>query len=276
MEILLGGITSVLYGVADFLGGQGAKRAPASSIVLWSGVVSFPLLAIAASVVGGDASLGDYLLGVVAGALGAVGLVMLFTGLGRGRAAVVAPIAAAVSALVPLAAGVLSGERPSPLAWLGVVVGIPAIVLCASVDDAGEDGRGGALLGTLAGIGFGGFAVVIHLTSDASSLLPLVSARGAAMITVLLIGLTGVWKLVGYRRIPIPIVVANGIFDATANVTLLLAIRAGSLALAAVASSFYPAVTVLLSRIVNAESIRVRQVVGLGLTLVALGLIAVG
>lgn len=276
MEILLGSITSILYGVADFLGGQGAKRAPASSIVLWSGVVSFPLLAITAFAVGGSSSPADHALGAAAGALGAVGLVMLFTGLSRGRAAVVAPIAAAVSAVVPLVAGVLSGERPSPLAWLGVAVGIPAIMLCASGGDENGERTGGALLGTLAGLGFGGFAVVINLTAETSNLLPLVSARAATMVTVLVIAAVGVWKVVGYRQVPIPIVVGNGIFDATANITLLLAIRAGSLALAAVAASFYPAVTVLLSKLVNSEHIRARQSVGLAMTLVALGLIAIG
>jgi drug/metabolite transporter (DMT)-like permease len=72
------------------------------------------------------------------------------------------------------------------------------------------------------------------------------------------------------------VVAASGLFDVTANVTLLLAVRAGSLALAAVASEFYPAVTVLLARIVNDEHLRRRQGLGLVLALLAMTAIAVG
>ncbi|MFZ0627528.1 MAG: hypothetical protein WAN34_13625, partial [Acidimicrobiia bacterium] len=96
MEVVLGAIGSLLYGVADFLGGEGAKRAPAASIVLWSGLVSFPLIATVALLFGGVAGAADYLYGAMAGLSGAIGLVLLFAGLGAGRAAAVAPASAAV------------------------------------------------------------------------------------------------------------------------------------------------------------------------------------
>ncbi|HXV71871.1 MAG TPA: hypothetical protein VEB69_10785 [Acidimicrobiia bacterium] len=57
---------------------------------------------------------------------------------------------------------------------------------------------------------------------------------------------------------------------------LLLALRAGTLAPVAVAASFYPAVTVVMARLVNAEHLRTRQVVGVALTLCALTAIALG
>ena len=82
--------------------------------------------------------------------------------------------------------------------------------------------------------------------------------------------------MVGFGQVPKGIVATNGIFDVTANVTLLLALRAGSLALAAVAAAFYPAVTILMARVVNAEHLRKRQIVGLVLTLGALAAIALG
>ena len=122
MEVLLGGISSFLYGFADFLGGEAAKRALAAAVVLWAGVLSFPLILIAALLVGGEARVSDYVLGAVAGMSGAVGLVSLFAGLGRGQAAAVAPTAAAVAAIVPVVVAVISGERPSLVAWAGVVV----------------------------------------------------------------------------------------------------------------------------------------------------------
>ena len=276
MEIVFGGVSSLLYGAADFLGGEGARRAPAAAIVFWAGAISFPLILAVALFTGGEASTADYLMGAAAGASGAVGLVFLFAGLGRGRAASVAPVAAALAAVLPVVVAVVEGERPSAVAWMGVIVAVPAIVLCASVGESGGADRSSALYGVVAGLGFGGFTALIGFTGDASNLLPLVASRASTILIVLILGGLGVWKLVRLGETPRPIVVGNAFLDVAGNVALLLAIRAGSLALAAVAASFYPAVTVMIARVVNSEHLRGRQVVGLTLTLIAMTAIAIG
>ena len=275
MEVVLGGITSLLYGAADFLGGEGAKRAPAPSIVLWAGALSFPLILALALIVGGEATLGDYLLGGLAGACGGVGLVALFAGLGRGRAAAVAPTAAAVAAVLPLTVALIDGERPSLLAWIGLVVAVPAIVLCSGAGAAGGD-RSSLFYGVLSGLGFGGFTAVIKFTGEESELLPLIASRASTMLVVAAISAFGVWRLVSFRDVPRSIVAGNALLDVSGNVVLLLAVRVGSLALASVAASFYPAVTVMMARLVNSEHLLRRQVVGLGLTLLAMIAIALG
>jgi drug/metabolite transporter (DMT)-like permease len=128
----------------------------------------------------------------------------------------------------------------------------------------------------VAGLGFGGFTAIFRWTSPESNLLPLIASRGATMAVVLLIAGVGYWHVTGPRQVPMPLVAASGLFDVTANVTLLIAVRAGSLALAAVASEFYPAVTVLLARFVNDEQLRRRQAFGLVLALLAMTAIALG
>jgi uncharacterized membrane protein len=274
VEVVLGGISSLLYGVADFLGGEGAKRAPAASVVLWAGVLSFPAILAVATIVGGEAGPTDYLLGAAAGAAGAVGLVSLFAGLGRGQAAAVAPTAAAVAAILPVVVAVVRGERPSVLAWIGVVVAIPAIVLSAWVADPGESLKGSVSYGLIAGLGFGGFTAIIGFTDPDSNLLPLITSRASTMAAVLILTAFGVWRLVGFGSSPRLLVAGNAILDVSGNVALLLAVRAGSLALAAVAASFYPAVTVLLARLVNGEHLRARQIAGIVLTVLAMSAIA--
>ncbi|MGH8951998.1 MAG: hypothetical protein ACRDX9_11290 [Acidimicrobiia bacterium] len=276
MEIVFGGISSLLYGAADFLGGEGARRAPAAAVVFWAGAISFPLILVVAVLTGGEASAADYLVGAAAGASGAVGLVFLFAGLGRGRAASVAPVAAALAAVLPVVVAVVEGERPSALAWMGVIVAVPAIVLCASVGEPGGADRSSTVYGVVAGLGFGGFTALIRFTGAESNLLPLVASRASTILIVVILGGLGVWKLVGFGETPRPIVVGNAVLDVAGNVALLLAIRAGSLALAAVAASFYPAVTVMIARVVKSETLRGRQVVGLGLTLIAMTAIAIG
>jgi len=276
VEVVFGGISSLLYGAADFLGGEGARRASAATIVFWAGLISFPLIVVVAWLAGGEATGVDYLLGALAGASGAIGLVFLFAGLGRGRAASVAPVAAAVAAVVPVVVAVVEGERPSLIAWLGVAVAVPAIVLSAWVADPGAADRGGAVFGLIAGLGFGGFTALIRFTGEESNLLPLVASRASTMLVVLVLSLVGVWKLTRFSATPRRIVVGNALLDVSGNVALLLAVRAGSLALAAVAASFYPAVTVIMARVVNSEHLHRRQVLGLGLTLLAMTAVALG
>jgi len=274
--ILLGGLTSLLYGAGDFLGGEGAKRAPAAAIVLWAGVVSFPLVSAIALINGGSASGADFAFGTAAGTAGALGLVFLFAGLGKGHAAAVAPAAGAVAGILPVVVAVAAGERPSTLAWLGVGLAIPAIVLSSWVADPGDLPWGGVRFGVIAGLGFGGYAVIIDRTSEASELLPLIPARAATMVVVLLVALLGMWKVTGFGQVPRGVVLGSGLLDVAGNITLLAGLRIGSLALVAVSSSLYPVVTVVLARVVNHEHLRGRQVAGILMTLVALAAIALG
>jgi drug/metabolite transporter (DMT)-like permease len=153
---------------------------------------------------------------------------------------------------------------------------VPAIVLCAWVADPGVADRGGAVFGLIAGLGFGGFTALIRFTGEESNLLPLVASRASTMLVVLVLSLVGVWKLTRFSATPRRIVVGNALLDVSGNVALLLAVRAGSLALAAVAASFYPAVTVIMARVVNSEHLHRRQVLGLGLTLLAMTAVALG
>lgn len=276
MGVLLGALSSVLYGLGDFLGGEGAKRVSAATVVIWAGMVSFPLIAVVAFVTGGDATSSDLWLGAAGGVAGAVGLVTLFAGLGRGQAAAVAPAAAAFSGVFPVLVAVFSGDAIGGLTWLGVGIAVPAIILCSWVADPGEVPFGGVWYGLVAGLGFGTYTVLLDLTGPGSELLPLVPARAATMLTVAAISVFGLWRVSGFSTIPKGIVFGNGLLDVSGNVALLLALRAGTLAPVAVAASFYPAVTVVMARLVNSEHLRMRQIVGIVLTLSSLAAIALG
>jgi uncharacterized membrane protein len=200
----------------------------------------------------------------------------LFAGLGRGQAAAVAPAAAAFSGVFPVLVALVVGDDLTTSTWIGVAIAIPAIVLCSWVADPGDVPFGGVWYGLVAGLGFGAYTVLLDFTSSASGLFPLITARAATMLAVSALALGGAWKVTGLVTLPKPIVFGNGILDVSGNVALLLALRAGSLAPVAVAASFYPAVTVLMARLVNSEQLRGRQVVGLVLTLAALAAIALG
>ena len=135
---------------------------------------------------------------------------------------------------------------------------------------------GGLWYGIVAGLGFGSYTIMISMTGDASELLPLIPARAATMIVVGLVALSGLWKVGGFSTVPKKIVIGSGLFDVGANITLLLGLRFGSLALVSVSASLFPAVTVVLARVINHEHLRARQILGIAMTLIAIGAIAFG
>src|SRR5690606_40565629 len=121
-----------------------------------------------------------------------------------------------------------------------------------------------------AGSLFGSYTVIISRTADASNLLPLIPARGAFLVVMLALALGGVWKLSTLPTVPKGLVTAHGVLDVAGNITLLLALRSGSLVAVSIASSAYPVGSVGLARLVHRERLRQIQLLGLVLFPVAL------
>jgi drug/metabolite transporter (DMT)-like permease len=235
-------------------------------------VVGVPL---EGSAVGWD----DLGLGALAGGVGVVGILLLYQGLATGAMGVVAPVTAVGAAVVPLAVGLATGERPDPLALLGALVALGAVALVAGgheeVPGATQERRGRSplLLAVGAGTAFGLVFVLLGATDEASGFWPLLGGRTVSVTLV------GVW-LVRSRTpfLPRPgnrlVVVGAGLLDVTANGLYLLAVREGLLSVVAVLSSLYPAATVVLARVVLGERLRPAQLAGLGLGLAGVTMIA--
>lgn len=286
MAVVLGLLVAAAYGSADFFGGLSSKRASASAVVVLSQAMGLPWLAVLVLVAGGEGTTRVFALGGAAGAVGGVGLLCLYRGLSIGRMSVVAPITAVGAAVVPVAWGLLQGERPGALALVGVVLAIVAVGLISRTGDEVVDGthapepaeaaRPYHLLAIVAGIAFGAVFVLLAETGDDAGFWPLVAGR-LASITLLTIGglLTRQSFAPGGRGALLPIAAA-GVLDMTANALYLLAARRGLLALVAVLSSLYPASTVLLARLVLKERLLRIQIAGLGLAAAGVTLIASG
>jgi drug/metabolite transporter (DMT)-like permease len=279
MPFLLAGLASVAFGVGDFIGGMATRRAPAVSIVLFSQYVGGTGILIAASVTGGPGAAGaGFGWGVAAGLAGAVGVVVLYHALATTRMSVTAPVTAVFGTASPVIFGIVTGERPSSLAWWGVVLGLMSIVLIARTpSDPASDLRGGGwsiVYGALAGLGFGLFGILISRTGSGSGLWPLVGARASSILLLVIVA------LVMGRPLVTPhgrgqAAWAGGL-DMLANVMYLMAVRQELLSLITVVMAMYPVATVGLARTILGEKIQRSQLLGLVMGAAALALIVLG
>ncbi len=279
MAVLLSLLSALSYGVSDFLGGLFSKRSgPWQTAVV--GQTSSTVCTVAVALfIAGDPVGSDWVWGVVGGAGSGVGAAFLYRGLAGGRMSVVAPLSAVVCALLPVAVGLVTGDRPSALALAGIVVAVPAIALVSRVveEDAAAQAahRGGVVDGVVAGLGFGVLFVALGQVRDDAGLWPLAVAQGAAAVVVVLLAVALREAWVPRDRLAWRAVVM-GPLGATATTAFLLATREGLLSVVSVISSLYPATTVLLATLVLKERIQAWQGVGLALAASAVTLVALG
>lgn len=291
--ILLAVLSAAMWGSADFMGGL-SSRSNVPVVVTWlSQLVGLVTIVVAALLVAAErVTASDLGWGAAAGLAGAVGLLLLYSGLARGPMSVVAPVTSVVGAVVPAVAGLLAGERPPPVGVVGIVVALPAIVLVASATGEPELVAGrrprtepvviAQALGS--GLMFGLFFVFVDRSGSGAGMWPLVGARCAsvALLTVTVLayrlhsGRRGEAVGLGLAAGGWPLVAGAGALDVAANAVFLLASRRGQLSEVAVVAAMYPAATVVLARFALREQFSRPQALGLGLAALAVGLVAYG
>jgi len=118
--------SALSFGLSDFVGGILSKTRSVWMVATASQLTAAIATAVVALVtLGGDPRPEDFAWGAAAGLGGAVGISFLYRGLSRGRMGVVAPISGTGAALVPVVVGLATGDKPSALAWVGIVIASP-------------------------------------------------------------------------------------------------------------------------------------------------------
>ena len=276
MSVFLAGLAALFYGAADFSGGFAARRSPLLTVLLVSQAAG-ALLAVAFLLASGATApaASDLAWGAAAGVAGALGLALLYQGIARSVVALVSPATALVGAAIPLAFGVLSGERPGAPALAGSAICLPAILLLSWERGGALDRKAirSALLYALpAGVFIGAFFIALARTAPGSGLWPVLAARGSSIALLAAAALVSRQRIAITRATAAPILVA-GCADMAAHVLFLLATRAGLLSLAVIVSSLYPAPTVLLARVFFREHIPPVRALGLALAIAGIALI---
>jgi drug/metabolite transporter (DMT)-like permease len=274
MGILLALAAAVLYGSSDFGGGLASRRLGSLRVsVVGSGAATVLAWATLILVGGPGPSLRAVAWGLASGLAGGAGTLVLYRGLARGQMSVVGPLSAVGAAVVPVAAGVALGERPSLLSVAGVLVALPAIVLVAASGSVRGKLGAGLLDGLAAGLAFGILFIGLAQAGQHAGLWPVASEQtGALLITLAVAVKTREPLRLPLRAAGLPVLV--GASGMAATLAYFYATHFSMLAIAAVLVSLYPGVTVLLARSLLHERFTPAQRAGLGLCALAIAAIA--
>ncbi len=267
---------ALMWGASDFGGGVLGRRAPILGVLIATQGVGL-IVASTGTIALNESAMasGDVWLTVLSAVLAAIGIGCLYRGLAVGRMGIVAPVTGVLVAVTPALIGIALQGLPSAAVIVGLGLAIVAVVV-VSVAPGHADGRpsgiGYALLG---GASLGLFSAVLSRIDIASLLTPLAMVRALEVlifVVVVVVGRTA-WRV---PRAAWPLVLGVGIVDLAGNVAFLTAARIGELSIAAVLSSLYPVVTVLLAATVLRERVTASHAAGVALALVAIALIAGG
>ena len=261
------------YGAADFLGGLASRRAAPTSVIVSSQALALALGLCAAPLLAGVPSTADLLWGAGAGLAYAIGLLLLYRGLASGQMSIVAPITGICAPALPVAFGLLLGERPGVGALGGMLLAGVAIDLVSreprgagsSRDSEPESAaplRSIVLTAIGGGAAFGVFLTAIARSSPQAGLWPIVAARAVTLLCHLLLARAQRQSL-RLERATLRVALGGGALDIVANVLYLLSTRGALLSLAATVTSLYPAATVLLASLTLGERIHRRRGIGL-------------
>lgn len=316
LGVALAALSALAYGGSDFSGAVASKRTSAIVVTAAAQCISLlALLAVLAVLPGGDRRVVDLAWAAVGGLGVAVALTCFYRALAIGPMSTAAATTSLIGAVVPIGVGLGLGDRPGPVALVGMALAIPAVVLVSAAAGPSEQSTASGavlprertllsraprrlpgesplpreraasptapsstttrLLSVVAGLGFGIFFVALSRTSPDSGLFPLLGAR-AASITALVVVLTATAGWQRIERRAWPAVAVAGVLDCAANALYLTALDHGELSWVAAISSLYPVSTVLLARFVLREHLSRWQAVGMALAAAAMALVAWG
>jgi uncharacterized membrane protein len=269
--------SSLLYGSSDFVGGLLSRRVNFATVALvgQAGALVF-MVAASALVPATSVGVADLAWGGLSGVGTGIGVAFLFRGLSHGDMSVVVPVVAVGGLALPVVISIaLIGDRPSRLAWIGIVAAAPALWLITR-SGRSDGGPPEAIAdGLISSVGVALQYLALAQAGSDSGLWPVAAGRATAIVAIVPVAMSGgscpwprLWPALG--------AVATGAAAALALVCYLLATRQELVSIAVVLSSLYPAIPVVLGLTALRERLTVKQSAGLGAASAAVCLLAVG
>ena len=265
----------VLWGASDFTGGYGSRRSNAFVLTAFSHVCAFALMSsIALGTHSAFPSRTSMIWAIAAGAVGGFSLAIFYRALAMGQMGLTAPVAALIGAAIPTLADIGMEGAPSRWTIAGFVLAVLAIWLITRPEESSAGRPAGVAMAALAGVGFAGFYLCIHKATGSPTWLAAVSRIGSFATTAVAVLATRAPRKLTPSGVGLGAVA--GFFDISASALFIFANQHGRFDEAVVITSLYPAVTVLLARLVLKEHFSRWRFVGLLAALAAVPLISAG
>jgi len=273
MPVLNSLLAVLCWGTSDFTGGYASKRSDAFVVTLVAHASGTALMLTLA--LGSHApfpSRASELWALAAGAMGGVALAIFYRTLAGGKMGLTAPIAALLGAAIPTGFGIFTEGLPGKLPLVGFVLAAVGIWLISRPEE--KLGRPeGLSMAVLSGIGFAGFILCINRVGSSSVLWSAAHSRFASFACVGMIVLARGKKLELHRN-DLLFGLFAGCLDVTGTALFIRADQIGRLDSAVVITSLYPAVTVILARLILKEHFHRWRALGILAALIAVPLIA--
>jgi drug/metabolite transporter (DMT)-like permease len=272
LGVLLALSSSLMWGLADFLGGLQTRTRQVFAVVLISQVAGYAAITAVVAVRGVAWPGAEAMLpAAVAGVLGAACIVVFYLALSYGPVSIVAPVLAS-SASIPVVYGLARGERPSALQLAGLIATLAGVILVSWTSDGHARGRRGIAFGVLAAVLLGVVLVVFSRASARDAYWAPFVLRSFSMATIA--GVVLVRRItVRVDRRALVVIAAIGTLDVIANLAYSVSTTLQLLSISAVLSSLFPIVTVTLAHFYLGE--RVTRVQRSGSVLTMLGVLCV-
>ena len=282
------GLAAVLaWGTSDFLGGYATRRANAFLFTVVVNLGGLVLVGTLASASHAPFPSGRSAAWVLAGGIsGGAALAIFYRALSSGRMGLTAPVAAVLGAAIPAVFSMFTEGLPGKIPVLGfgfAALGLWLItrteanqgeVRLGQVSQSEDTGAPkGIGLAVLAGIGFASFYLCVRQAGNASPFwVASLTRTGGLLITGLIVLLLGKFRDITSAGVRWGVL--TGCIDSVGTMLFVRASQTGRLDEAVVISSLYPAVTVLLARLVLKEHFTRWRFVGLLAALAAVPMIA--
>jgi drug/metabolite transporter (DMT)-like permease len=268
-DLLWAACAAGAYGISDFAGGLGSRRASFWTVGLAAQFISLITTGLIATSLAGTPRATDLGWGCLAGVGNSIGTIMLYRGLATDSAAIAAVTSGLASMTLPVGADVLLGARLSALTWVGIAIAMLAVWL-VSRPPVRSRSRTALRLGLGSGAGFALMFFALSRLGPGTGGLPLLANQVIALlVTAVGTVLAGArWhRTAGWG-------IAAGVLGAVATLAFAFASRGEHLSIATATTSLYPSVTVLCVIVVLRERISRRQAIGLGVSAIAVLVIA--
>lgn len=289
MGILLGLLTALTWGGADFIARFATHRVGALRSMLYMQLTGFLLLSFLLPFLGGWGHLADgsgwqpWAWGFLAGCLNALPGLALYRAFEIGKMSVVAPLSASYPALTLLLSW-MTGERLTIVRIIGIICTLAGVVVVAGGEKTPDENDAAAVQRSGRGIGWAifaavGFALLFWMLGI--RIIPRVGAvQTVWMIRLTSTVLTAAVILFSKQPMRLPrgevrwMVLGMGVFDTGAFVLSNLGMKMEQVAVISVLGSLYGAVTVGLAAIFLREHVSRWQWAGIVTIFVGIFLIS--